>query len=256
MSLATRNVSWNVGGRQVVSDVTLDVTPGTTLGLLGPNGSGKSSLLRLLAGVRKPASGRVLLDGADLHRLRRRDIARRIAVVEQHAQTELDLTVSDVVKLGRIPHRSTWSAEDSTDRSAVAEALARVELTDLADRSWHTLSGGERQRVHIARALAQAPQELLLDEPTNHLDVHHQLDLLGLVRRLPVTSVVALHDLNLAAMFCDQLVVLSGGAVVAVGAPSEVLTPDLIAEVYRVHAVVTPDGPGGVPAVRFLPGVA
>ena len=128
MSLATRNVSWNVGGRQVVSDVTLDVTPGTTLGLLGPNGSGKSSLLRLLAGVRKPASGRVLLDGADLHRLRRRDIARRIAVVEQHAQTELDLTVSDVVKLGRIPHRSTWSAEDSTDRSAVAEALARVEL--------------------------------------------------------------------------------------------------------------------------------
>ncbi len=255
MSLATRNASWSVGGRQVVRDVNLEVTPGTTLGLLGPNGSGKSSLLRLLAGVRKPASGHVLLDGADLHGVRRRDVARRIAVVEQHAQTELDLTVSDVVKLGRIPHRSTWSTEGSADRAAVAEALARVELTDLADRSWHTLSGGERQRVHIGRALAQAPQELLLDEPTNHLDVHHQLDLLSLVRRLPVTSVIALHDLNLAAMFCDQLVVLAGGAVVATGTPAEVLTPDLIAEVYRVRAVVTPDGPGGVPTVRFEPGL-
>jgi iron complex transport system ATP-binding protein len=255
MSLATRNASWSVGGRQVISDVTLDVPPGSTLGLLGPNGSGKSSLLRLLAGVRKPATGQVLLDGADLRRLRRRDIARRIAVVEQHAQTEVDLTVSDVVKLGRIPHRSTWSPEGNDDRAAVAEALARVELADLADRSWHTLSGGERQRVHIGRALAQAPQELLLDEPTNHLDVHHQLDLLSLVRRLPVTSIIALHDLNLAAMFCDQLVVLSGGAVVATGTPTEVLTPDLIADVYRVHAVVTPDGPGGVPAVRFEPGL-
>ena len=255
MSLATRNVSWSVGGRHVVDDVTFDVTPGSTLGLLGPNGSGKSSLLRLLAGVRKPASGQVLLDDADLHALRRRDIARRIAVVEQHAQTELDLTVSDVVKLGRIPHRSTWSPEGAADRAAVAEALERVELTALADRSWHPRSGGARQRAHIARALAQEPQELLLDEPTNHLDVHHQLDLLGLVRRLPVTSIIALHDLNLAAMFCDQLVVLSDGAVFATGTPAEVLTPELIAEVYRVRAVVTADGPGHVPAVRFEPGL-
>jgi iron complex transport system ATP-binding protein len=137
----------------------------------------------------------------------------------------------------------------------VTEALARVELTEMAARSWHTLSGGERQRVHIARALAQQPQELLLDEPTNHLDVHHQLDLMGLVRRLRMTSVVALHDHNHAAMFCDRLVVLKDGAVVAAGPPSEVLTPDLIADVYRVRAVVTPDGPGGVPSVRFEPGL-
>ena len=254
MSLSTRDVSWRIGARTIVDAVTIDVTPGSTLGLLGPNGSGKSSLLRLLAGVRKPSGGQVLLDGDDLGRLRRRDVARRIAVVEQHAQTELDLVVSDVVRLGRIPHRATWSPEDDADRAAVAQALARVDLTDLAGRSWHTLSGGERQRVHIARALAQEPTELLLDEPTNHLDVHHQLDLLSLVRRLPVTSVIALHDLNLAAMFCDRLVVLRGGCVVAAGTPSEVLTPELIAEVYRVRAVVTPDGPDGVPSVRFLPG--
>ncbi|KAA1380531.1 ABC transporter ATP-binding protein [Aeromicrobium fastidiosum] len=254
MSLATREVSWDVGGRRVVDGVTLDVTPGTVVGLLGPNGSGKSSLLRLLAGTRTPTSGQVLLDGDDLRRVRRRDVARRIAVVEQHAQTELDLVVSDVVRLGRIPHRGTWSAESDADRSAVSEALERVELTALAGRSWHTLSGGERQRVHIARALAQQPQELLLDEPTNHLDVHHQLDLLGLVRRLRMTSVVALHDLNLAAMFCDRLVVLKDGAVVATGTPTDVLTPELIAEVYRVRAVVADLGPGGVPSVRFEPG--
>lgn len=253
MSLATRNVTWRIGRKTIVDDVTLDVTPGTTLGLLGPNGSGKSSLLRLLAGVRHPASGQVLLDGSDLRSLRRRDIARRIAVVEQHAQTELDLLVADVVKLGRIPHRGTWSPESDVDRAAVADALDRVELTGLADRAWHALSGGERQRVHIARALAQAPQELLLDEPTNHLDVHHQLDLLSLVRRLPLTSIIAIHDLNLAAMFCDQLIVLKGGAVVASGTPADVLTPDLIADVYRVRSVVTCDGPGGTPAVRFQP---
>ena len=130
MSLATREVSWDVGGRRIVDGVTLDVTPGTVVGLLGPNGSGKSSLLRLLAGTRTPTSGQVLLDGDDLRRVRRRDVARRIAVVEQHAQTELDLVVSDVVRLGRIPHRGTWSAESDTDRSAVAEF--NTDLFDVA----------------------------------------------------------------------------------------------------------------------------
>jgi iron complex transport system ATP-binding protein len=254
VSLQAQDVSWSVGGRTIVDGVTLDVEPGATLGLLGPNGSGKSSLLRLLAGVRRPASGTVLLDGRDLRELRRREVARRVAVVEQHATTEVDLRVIDVVRLGRIPHRAAWGPEGTGDREAVALALERTGLQGAEERSWHTLSGGERQRVHIARALAQEPQELLLDEPTNHLDVHHQLELLALVRRLPVTSVVALHDLNLAAMFCDHLVVLAAGRVVATGTPTEVLTPELIADVYRVGAVVTPDGPGGVPAVRFVPG--
>jgi len=253
-SIQARGVSWSAGGRTIVDDVSLDVQPGTTLGLLGPNGSGKSSLLRLLAGVRRPASGTVLLDGRDLRTLRRRDVARRIAVVEQHATTEVDLRVLDVVRLGRIPHRAAWGPEGAGDRDAVALALERTGLTGAEERSWHTLSGGERQRVHIARALAQEPGELLLDEPTNHLDVHHQLELLALVRRLPVTSIVALHDLNLAAMFCERLIVLAGGRVVATGTPAEVLTAELIADVYRVRAVVTPDGPDGVPAVRFEPG--
>jgi iron complex transport system ATP-binding protein len=254
MSLRAERVSWSTAGKLIVDRVSIDVQDGETVGLLGPNGSGKSSLIRLLAGVRPPSSGAVLLAGNDLAGLRRKAIARRVAVVEQHATTEVDLTVREVVALGRIPHRSAWGPDSAGDAEAVDRALERTGLTTAAGRSWHTLSGGERQRTHIARALAQEPTELLLDEPTNHLDVHHQLELLSLVRELPLTSVVALHDLNLAAMFCDRLVVMSGGRVVAGGTPAEILTSTLIAEVYRVRAVVTPDGPRGVPSVRFEPG--
>jgi iron complex transport system ATP-binding protein len=252
MSVHAREVSWSAGGRLIVDAVTLDVFPGATLGLLGPNGSGKSSLLRLLAGLRRPSGGAVLLDGAELQDLRRRHVARRLALVEQHAGTELDLNVLDIVRLGRIPHRRAWTPETAEDERAVAGAIASTDLQDKLAQSWSTLSGGERQRVQIARALAQEPRELLLDEPTNHLDIHHQLDLLSLVAGLPVTTVVALHDLNLAAMFCDQLVVLADGRVVAAGPPTDVLTPELIEHVYGVRAVVSADPETGVPAVRFL----
>ncbi|MYW09504.1 ATP-binding cassette domain-containing protein, partial [Streptomyces sp. SID2563] len=145
------------------------------------------------------------------------------------------------------------AAPTGEDAAAVDEALERTGLTGRRDQSWHTLSGGERQRVQIARALAQRPRELLLDEPTNHLDIQHQLELLSLVASLPLTAVVALHDLNLAAMFCDRIVVLSGGRAVAGGTPAQVVTEELIEEVYRVRSVVTPDGPRGRPSVRFLP---
>ncbi|MFE3517960.1 ABC transporter ATP-binding protein [Streptomyces sp. NPDC059166] len=248
------SVSREAGGRLLLDGVSVAPAPGTTLGLLGPNGSGKTTLLRVMAGVLAPGAGTVSLDGRTLAETGRRDVARRVAVVEQQADTQVDLTVRDVVRLGRIPHRRVWSAPGPEDETAVREALERTALTDHAARSWRTLSGGERQRVHIARALAQRPCELLLDEPTNHLDIQHQLELLSLVAALPVTAVVALHDLNLAAMFCDRITVLKEGRVVAGGTPSEVITEELIAEVYRVRAVVTPDGPDGRPSVRFLPG--
>lgn len=143
--------------------------------------------------------------------------------------------------------------QSDSDRDAVRAAIEHTDLAGMLDRSWHTLSGGERQRVQIARALAQEPHELLLDEPTNHLDINHQLELLALVRRLPTTTIMALHDLNLAAMFCDSIVMLNRGSIVAHGSPTEVLTADLIAEVYQVDAEVRLDGPGGVPTVRYLP---
>ncbi|MEU5045305.1 ABC transporter ATP-binding protein [Streptomyces griseorubiginosus] len=234
----------------VVDGVTLTLRPGETVGLLGPNGSGKSTLLKLLAGVLAPTAGVVTLDGRPLPEVGRRATARRIATVEQHADTRTELTVQDVVALGRIPHRRAWTPPTAADAAAVTEALARTGLTDRADQSWHTLSGGERQRAQIARALAQQPRELLLDEPTNHLDIQHQLDLLTLVVSLPVTTVIALHDLNLAAMYCDRLLVLREGRAVAEGTPAEVLTPALIEQVYGVRAEVTHDP--GHPAIRFL----
>ncbi len=253
MTLAADRVSWRRGGALVVDGVSLRPEAGQTVGLLGPNGSGKSSLLRLLHGLARPDSGLVTLDGEGIDALGRRRIAKRVASVSQHAETDTDITVYDVVRLGRTPHRSLFGGESHHDEQAVREALRRVGLLDRAERRWLSLSGGERQRAQIARALAQEPRELLLDEPTNHLDIRHQLELLALVADLPVTSVIALHDLNLAAMFCDAVLVLQEGRAVAGGTPAEVLTPELIAEVYEVRAAVTSADASGRPHIAYLP---
>jgi iron complex transport system ATP-binding protein len=250
--LRADQVAYTAGGTLILDGVSLTTRPGAVTGLLGPNGSGKSTLLRLLAGVLTPASGTVALDGRPLAQVGRRAVARRVAMVEQQADTDVALTVLDVVRLGRVPHRRAWTPASPRDEEAVCAALARTGLTGKADRLWHTLSGGERQRVQVARALAQEPRELLLDEPTNHLDIQHQLALLDLITELGLTSVVALHDLNLAAMYCDRLLVLDRGRAVAYGSPRDVVTEPLIADVYGVRADVTPTGVDGRPHIRFL----
>ncbi|MGY0020534.1 ABC transporter ATP-binding protein [Streptomyces sp. cg35] len=250
--LRADRVSWSPGGALILDGVSLTPRTGSVTGVLGPNGSGKSTLLRLLAGVLAPAAGVVTLDGAPLSALPRKEAARRIALVHQQADTQVELTVGDVVRLGRVPHRRAWAPVSAADEAAVRAALDRSGLAEQAHRLWHTLSGGERQRVQIARALAQEPRELLLDEPTNHLDIQHQLELMDLITGLELTSVVALHDLNLAATYCDQVVVLRQGRVVAAGEPGTVLTEDLIADVYGVRAHITRPGPGERPHIRFL----
>jgi iron complex transport system ATP-binding protein len=208
--------------------------------------------VRLLAGLRQPTDGHVRLHGQNLGDFSRRHLARRIALVEQQVATDLDITVEAIVSLGRTPHRSAWSLLEPIDRQVIDQALQQTRLEDLRQRRWHSLSGGERQRVQIARALAQQPSELLLDEPTNHLDIQHQLELLRLIRTLPVTCVMALHDLNLAALFCDTLAVLHQGRLVATGPPGEVLSEALIARVYGVEAQITAL-PAGKVHVRYLP---
>lgn len=252
MTLSAKNITWRIGKKVIVDDVSLEVAQGETLGLLGPNGSGKSSLLRILAGLRRPDHGQVRLDGAEIAAMGKKRVARRVAFVEQHGATDANIRVEDVVKLGRTPHHSPFSSWTTADDRIVSEALARVEMADRRGQGWQSLSGGERQRVHIARALAQSPQEILLDEPTNHLDIHHQIQLMRLISTLPVTSIVAIHDLNHAAMFCDTLVVMQHGRIVARGTPEAVLTETLLAEVFKVETRIETSPYHGKKHIHFL----
>ncbi len=243
-----------VGGRSLVRDVSLRIAPGEVVALVGPNGAGKSTLLRTFYRAQRPTSGRVLLDGADIWRMTGRQLARRLAAVLQEAPAEFELTVYDVVAMGRSPYKRAFQGDDADDRDIVMSAPESLDVNHLAQAPFDRLSGGEKQRVLIARALAQRTGTMVLDEPTNHLDLRHQFDALRLVRRLGVTAVVALHDLNLAAAFCDRICVLNAGRVVAAGSPTKVLTPTLLAEVYQVDAEVTVHPCTGIPQVSVLPG--
>ncbi|GAA3390543.1 ABC transporter ATP-binding protein [Cryptosporangium minutisporangium] len=244
MRLQAHALDLAVRTKRLVVSATLDAPSGSFVGLVGPNGSGKTSLLRLLAGLSRPDSGRILLDDVDRATLSRRALARRVAYVGQHTAPDADLTVRDVLLLARIPHRALLAPVTAADHEAVDDSLDRAGLSGYGPRDWASLSGGEQQRVNIARALLQRPDVLLLDEPTNHLDIRHQLELLDDLARSPLTVVAALHGLDLAARFCDRLVLLDAGRVVAAGPPVEVLTPERIAAVFGVAADVTLDEEG------------
>lgn len=235
--LACRGLGWQVDDRWIVRDITTEVAEGYCTALVGMNGSGKTTLLQLLCGLRKPSRGQVLVDDRRLTDMSRREIARTMALMEQLPQARVALTVRDVVALGRIPHEGRWQLNGHGAR--VDEAMARTGVAGLADRSWNTLSGGERQRVQLARALAQEPQVLMLDEPTNHLDLHHRIALLRIVTSLRLTTLVVLHDLDLAAAFADRLIVLDDGHLVAQGPTDEVLTAQLVAERFAVRGQVS-----------------
>ena len=249
MKIEASNLCWAAGGKPILSGVSIDVAPGETLGIVGPNGSGKSTLLRILAGL-LPSNG-VLLDGKPAFRMTRRDLARNLAFVAQSSDTEEALTVWDCVELGRTPWLAPFAAPSAADREIVAQSISAVGLDGFDARFWSTLSGGERQRVHIARALAQRPRLLILDEPTNHLDIHHQMEVLRLVSALPVTVVVALHDLN-QALGCDRLAIMEKGRLAAVGAPADVLTQARLASIFRVGSRTLTDPRDGHRVFRFI----
>ncbi|GAA3057241.1 ABC transporter ATP-binding protein [Streptomyces glomeratus] len=225
-------------GRTVVAGAHLVAAEGEITGLVGPNGSGKSTLLRAVYRHLRPTAGRVLLAGTDLRELSPVRSARHVAALPQERGSDFELSVREVVAMGRTPYKRAFAGEDAADRDIVSRALADVGMDAHAGRRFTALSGGERQRVLLARAFAQDPDVLVLDEPTNHLDIRHQVDLLALLRSQRRTTLVSLHDLNAAASVCDRLHVLHAGAVVASGPPRDVLTPELMAEVFGVRAVV------------------
>jgi iron complex transport system ATP-binding protein len=251
--LRAREVTFAYNGPPVVNGVSLELVPGKLIGAIGPNGAGKSTLVRLLSGLLRPQAGEITLDGRPLTAWRRRELAQRIAVVPQSPVLPETFTAAEVVLLGRTPHLGLLGSEKARDWEIARQAMERVQVWHLANRLIGTLSGGERQRVVVARALAQEPSILLLDEPTTHMDVNHQLGLIVLVRHLAaeygLAVLAVLHDLNLASQYCDELLLLAEGRVVARGRPSEVITEELISKAYHADVLVLTHPQTGRPIV-------
>jgi len=234
--LTARGLRHSFGASPVLDDVDLEVRDGEVLGLVGPNGSGKTTALRILHRALVPEAGQVRLDGRDLAELSGRERARAIAVMAQELAGEVPLSVADVVLLGRVPHSGAFGGTREEDLALAAEALEAAGALPLARREFGLLSGGEKQRVLIARALAQQPRVLLMDEPTNHLDIGSQHHVLRIVRDRALATVVVLHDLNLAARYCDRVMVLDRGRVRAEGPPAAALEVGLVGDTYAVGA--------------------
>ena len=267
-----RAAAWTVRGlahrhpgaaRATLDGVELDVPPGRCTVVIGPNGAGKSSLLRVLLGTLAPTAGEVRFEERPVAAWDRRDFARAVGVVPQAEELVFPLTTRELVAMGRYPHLGPWRREGAADRAAIAAAMARCDVLELADRAVGTLSGGERQRALVARALAQEPRALVLDEPTAALDIRHEMAIFELLRALcarGMTAVVVTHHLNLAARYADGLVLLHRGRVVAAGAPAAVLTREHVERVYEWPVAVVPHpGPGadaGAPQVVPLAGGA
>ncbi len=235
VDLAVDGVSVAVDSVGIVHAASLDAAAGTFTGVLGPNGSGKSTLLRTIYRSRRPSGGKVFVDGNDVWCVSSKVAAQLTAVVAQEGSSDFDFTVREIVEMGRNPHKRLLQRDTAEDDSLVTRSMSLAGVDRFADRTFATLSGGEKQRVLVARCLAQQAPLLVLDEPTNHLDVCAQFELLDLIRSLGVTTVAALHDLNLAARYCDRVVVLHAGRVVAHGVPADVLTAELLADVFGVR---------------------
>lgn len=251
MNLTLDGLTVRIDGRALVEGLSLPAESGQVVGLVGPNGSGKSTALRCVYRALQPTAGAVRIGGEELRRMTMRDSARTVAALTQEGTVDLDFTVEEVVALGRTPHLKGNQQLSARERRLCGRAMTRLDVAHLARRGIRTLSGGERQRVLVARALVQEPQILVLDEPTNHLDVRHQVELLSLLRYTGLTVLVVLHDLNLAAAACDRLGVLREGSLVTAGTPKDVLTPELIDDVFGVRATVVPHPLTGDPQLLY-----
>ena len=254
-ALSAQHLSYEIEAKTLLDGVSLHADRGQLVGLIGPNGAGKSTLLRAISGILRYRGGAVRLEGTDLRYLSSKDVAAGLALVPQIAPYTHGFTAIELVLMGRYPHLRRFQIEGQEDNRIARDAMRLMEVEQFADRTLDTLSGGERQRVFVARALAQQPRILLLDEPTSNLDVLHQLKVFDLVRQLVddgLTAVVAIHDLNMAARYCDRLMLMRGGRVLAEGTPEEVLSPETIESAFGVKSAVYRDPAAGSLAISLI----
>ncbi|WP_042271655.1 ABC transporter ATP-binding protein [[Clostridium] dakarense] len=238
IKLQIKNLGFNIDKNEILKNISFDIEKGSFVGVIGPNGSGKSTLLKNIYRLYKPSSGEMFLDNKDLSKMKDKECAREIAVLAQESNSQFDFTVEQIVKMGRYPYKSTFEDYSKSDLQMVKEMLEKVGLDNYGDRSFSNLSGGEKQRTLIARALVQNTDFLILDEPTNHLDIGYQIQLMDLVKSLNITTLSAIHDMNIASMYCDYLILINKGKIIKFGTVEEVITSEMLKEVFGVNAYV------------------
>jgi iron complex transport system ATP-binding protein len=234
--LRVEQLSWSVGDKKILQELNFFIQPGEFVGVIGPNGSGKSSLLRCLYRKNQPTAGDIYFQQQPIQQFSKNDFAKKVAVVLQEPPTEFQLSTADVIRMGLTPYKSLLAFDTLDDEKKIRRAAQQVDLLDKLNLSFNELSGGEKQRAMIARAILQSPELLIMDEPTNHLDIRHQIDILTLAKSMGITILVSIHDLNLAAHYCDRLILLNQGRIVTQGKPEAVLTEKRIQSVFEVDA--------------------
>jgi len=232
------NLSWQVDQLSILKQISFDLMPEEVVGIIGPNGSGKSSLLKCIYRRYQDFTGRVSLCGKPTEDYQQRQLAKNLAVVSQEPESNFEIKTIDIVRMGLVPHKGLFEFDNKNDENKLSQALAKVDLLNKSEQLFSSLSGGEKQRALIARALVQEPNIFLMDEPTNHLDIQHQIEIMQLIRQLGIGTIVTMHDLNLAANFCDRLILLNNGEIVVQGSIEEVLNSEHIAKVFEVQVRV------------------
>lgn len=253
MRLQIKNLTFSYGKKTTVENINLEVDRGEFVGLIGPNGSGKSTVLKNVYRGLTPGSGKVILDGEDLLKMPYKKSAIKMAVVGQENEVPFDFSVEEIVAMGRSPHKKLFDFDNANDRKIVYHALEHLGMEDMAKRSYVNLSGGEKQRVIIARAVAQESDFLILDEPTNHLDISYQMQIFDFIKRLNVTVLSAIHDLNMAALYCDRVYALKKGKIIMQGTPEEIFTPENIFDIFGVRSSVVKNSVTGKMSITYLP---
>lgn len=238
MKLRLENINFDISRKKIIQDISFEVKQGSFVGIIGPNGSGKSSMLKCIYGINKPSSGKIFFEGDEFLSMKRKERAKKIAVLAQETNEHFDFSVEQIVKMGRFPHKKTMEDYSQQDRQIVKDVLKKMDLEDYVDRSFSTLSGGEKQRVLIARVLAQGSDFIILDEPTNHLDIGHQIQIMNKIKAMGVTVLSAIHDMNIASLYCDEIIVMKKGRLMKKGTVEEIMTEETIKEVFNIDVEI------------------